>query len=164
MARFVIVALCLVLLAAGCGKEAQEAKLEEEIEKATGKDAEVDISKEGMKIEGETEEGKYEMTAGDEAKIPKDFPDDVFIYRPSEVTMSMKVPEGHSVTLVTKDDKDKVLEAYKKEMEGKGWSEEGSMHMNDTSMLTYKKGPRMATVNMAPTKGTVQIVISVGEN
>ena len=43
--------------------------MEKKIEKATGGEADVDITDDGMKITGETKEGDYALTAGDETEI-----------------------------------------------------------------------------------------------
>ena len=164
MTRYMICVFCLMFLLVGCGKEVQEAALEKKIEQATGGEADVDISDDGLKITGETKEGKYAITAGEETEIPEDFPSDVFIYRPSEAVMAMKVPEGYSVTLTTRDDKAKVVEAYKQEMQARGWSEEGSMNMGSHSMLVYGKNGRNASINIMPSDDKVQInVIVAGE-
>ena len=161
MARYMICVFCLMLILAGCGKEVQESTMEKKIEQATGGDAEVDLSDDGMKITGKTEEGEYAITSGEETEIPEDFPSDVFIYRPSKAVMAMKVPDGYSVTLTTKDDKAKVVEAYKGQMQAKGWSEEGSMNMGSHSMLVYEKDGRNANINIIPSDDGVQINVMV---
>jgi len=161
MTRYVICILCLMFILAGCGKEVQESAMEKKIEQATGGDVDVDLSDDGMKITGKTEEGEYAITSGEETEIPEDFPSDVFIYRPSKAVMAMKVPDGYSVTLTTKDDKEKVVEAYKEEMQAKGWSEEGSMNMGSHSMLIYVKDGRNANINVIPSDDGVQINVMV---
>lgn len=161
MTRFLCFACCLILLVAGCGGSADEEAVERKIEAETGGETEVDLSGGTMEITGETDEGEYSLTAGEETKIPDDFPGDVFIYRPSKTVMSMKVPEGHSLTLTTKDDQSKVVDAYKSEMKKNGWSQEGSMNMGDHMMLVYKKGERMANVSVIPADDKTQINLTV---
>jgi len=163
MTRYVVCVFCLMFLLVGCGKEVQESAMEKKIEQATGGDAEVDLSDDGMKVTGKTEEGEYSITSGEETEIPEDFPSDVFIYRPSTAVMAMKVPEGHSVTLTTQDDKEKVVEAYKKEMEAEGWTEEGSMNMGSNTMLVYGKDGRNANINIMPSDDKVQINVIVAQ-
>jgi len=90
MAIFNICLLCLVLIATGCGKTPEEKVIEKRIEEATGADAEVDLSKKGMKISGETESGEFTVSTGEGTEIPKDFPTDVFIYRPSRVMTAIE--------------------------------------------------------------------------
>jgi hypothetical protein len=102
------------------------------------------------------------MKAGEKAEIPDDFPDDVFIYKPSTVVVSMMVPEGQAITLTTKDDQAKVLDAYASEMEKKGWAKEGSMDMGGNKMLVYKKDERVANVSILKAGNKTQINLTVG--
>ena len=162
MARLnLILFLCALLLAAGCGKSAEERAVEKQIEKATGADADVDLSKKGMKIAGKTEGGKYTVTTGDKTEIPEDFPSDVFIYRPSKAVMAMKVPEGYSIALSTEDDRSKVVNTYKREMKAEGWSEKATMNMGPQSVLVYEKDGRNANISIGPSGEAVQISLVV---
>jgi hypothetical protein len=166
MLRLVCIACCLMLLVAGCGGSSDEAamekRMEEKIEEATGADAEVDMSDKGMKVKGQTEGGEFSLTSGEEIEIPEEFPEDVFIYRPSKALVAMKVPEGHSLSLTTKDETSKVVETYKSEMQANGWSQEGSMNMGDQFTLMYKKGDRIAAVSIGPSDDMTQITLTVG--
>jgi hypothetical protein len=151
----------LILIVAGCGKSSEEKAMEQKIEEATGADAEVDLSKKGMKVTGETEDGKYTVSAGESTEIPKDFPADVFIYRPSKAVVAMKIPEGHSIALTTRDDQSKVLSAYAREMKAKGWSEGASVSMGPQSVLVYEKNERAANISIVPSGEGVQINVTV---
>jgi hypothetical protein len=137
--------------------------MEKGIEKATGADADVDISEDGMKVTGKTEEGEFALTSGEETEIPDDFPDDVFIYVPSKTVMAMKVPDGHSVSLITKADKSNVIAMYKSKMEAAGWTEEAFAQMGDKTMLTYRKDGRMTGINLGPTDEGLQIIVTTGK-
>ena len=161
MARFYFCVFCLILLAAGCGETVEEKAMEKKIEEATGGDAEVDLSKKGMKVTGETEGGKYTFSTGESIEISKDFPADVLIYRPSKTISSMKIPEGYSVSLTTRYDMPKVTETYKREMKAKGWSEEASMNIGAQSMLAYKKDSRAANIMIAPMDDETRITVTV---
>jgi hypothetical protein len=154
--------LCVAILVTACGEKAKEQAMEKEIEKATGSKADVDLSKKGMKVSGKTEEGEYKLETGEEAEIPEDFPDDVFIYTPSKAVMAMKIPQGHSVTLMTKDDITKVVDAYKHEMEAKGWTEEAYTEMDDKKMLTYRKDGRIAGISLGKSDKGLQIIVTTG--
>jgi hypothetical protein len=162
MTRFLCLAFCLLLTVAGCGGEADEEAIERRIETETGGEAEVDLSEGTVEVAGKTEEGEYSMKAGEKAEIPDDFPDDVFIYKPSTVVVSMMVPEGQAITLTTKDDQAKVLDAYASEMEKKGWAKEGSMDMGGNKMLVYKKDERVANVSILKAGNKTQINLTVG--
>jgi hypothetical protein len=164
MARYIVSLSCLILMLAGCGKSTNEAAIEKQIERATGSDADVDISGDNYKITGKTEDGEFSLSSGEGVEIPEDFPDDVLIYRPSSVQMAMNVPEGQSLTLTTSDDSKKIMETYKREMTAKGWSEQASMNMGTQSMLSYKKGDRAANVTIVPSDDETQITLMVGKD
>jgi len=161
MAKFLLCAMCLSLLAVGCGKSAEEKAIEKQIEEQTGGKADVDLSKKSMKVAGETEGGKYTVTSGEGTEIPKGFPSDVFIYRPSKTIMAMEIPEGYSLALSTRDDSSKVQSAYTQEMKAKGWSEETSMKMASQSVLVYKKDERAANISIVPSGKEIQISLTV---
>ena len=114
-----------------------------------------------MKITGETDRGTYTVITGEETEIPKDFPDDVFIYRPSKAVMAIKIPEGYSITLTTSDNRSKVLSSYREEMNAKGWSEETSIIMGPQSVLVYKKNDRVANISIITSDKALQINVAV---
>ena len=161
MARCLFCVICLVLLGAGYGESAEGKAMGKQIEEATEGDAEVHVSKKGTKITAETEEGKYTVTTGEETRIPKGFPDDVFIYQPSKAVMAMEIDEGYSIALTTRDDRLKVVGAYRQEMKAKGWTEEASMDMGSQSVLVYEKKGRNANISIVPMEGALQINVTV---
>ncbi|MBW1963621.1 MAG: hypothetical protein JRI40_00140 [Deltaproteobacteria bacterium] len=161
MTRFLFCLFFSIVFLTGCGERAEEKAMENKIEEATGAKADVDFSKKGMKITGETERGKYTVTTGEETEIPKDFPDDVFIYRPSKAIMALKIPEGYSITLTTRDNRSKVLSIYRQEMNAKGWSEETSMIMGPQSVLVYEKNDRVANISIITSDKALQINVVV---
>ena len=161
MARFVLCVLCVIFLATGCGKSAEEKAMEEQIEEATGGEADVDLSKKRMEVTGETQGGKYTVSSGEATEIPDGFPADVFIYQPSKTIMAMEIPEGYSVALTTRDEQSEVLSAYSREMETKGWSEETSMSMGNQSVLVYEKDERTANISIVPSGKENQINVTV---
>ena len=164
MTRFYFCLLCLIFIAVGCGKTAEEKAVEKKIEEATGGKAKVDLSKKGMKIESESAQGKYSLSTGESVQFPKDFPDDVFVFRPSKVIVAMKMPQGHSITLTTDKEVEEIAETYKEEMESKGWSEQTSMKMGAQTMLVYTKESRMANIAVAEAGDETQINLTVTTN
>jgi hypothetical protein len=157
MPRILFCLFFSIIFLTGCGESAEK----EKIEKATGTKADMDLSNKKMKITGETENGKYTITAGEETEIPGDFPDDVFIYRPSKVIMAMKVPEGHSLTLTSSDDRSRILDTYKQKMDAKGWTEETSIIMGPQSTIVYKKNGRTASISVITSDKALQINLVV---
>ncbi len=164
MTKYIVCLSCLILMLAACSRSTEEAAIEKQLERATGADADVDLSNEGMTIRGKTEEGEFSFTTGEGTEVPGDFPTDVLIYRPSKVKAAMNVSEGQSLTLTTGDDRQKVQEAYKREMIAKDWSEQASMNMGNQSMLVYEKDDRVAHVTITPEDAETQITIIVGKN
>ena len=161
MAKFFLCVICLILLAFGCEKSAEEKAMEKQIEEKTGAEADVDLSKKRIKVAGETEGGKYTVTSGEGIKIPEGFPDDVFIYQPSKNIMAMEIPQGYSVALTTRDDSSKVRSAYSQEMKARGWSEETAMNMENQSVLVYKKDERVANISIVSSGKEIQINVTV---
>ena len=145
MKRIILCAVACSLVAyIGCGKKAEEKVIEKIIEKESGGKADVDISDESISIK--TEDGEATLHAGENVKLPADFPKDILVYKGADVKMTMEVPQGKSVTFLTKDDVSKVAEAYKKEMAGKGWKKEMAMDMGEQTSLIFKKDERMAQI------------------
>jgi hypothetical protein len=140
----VLAAVVLAILLAACGKKTEEKALEKAIESETGKKADVDLSGDGVKIE--TEEGTMRMSAGEGAKIPQDFPKDVYIMKGAKVEMAMETEEGYSVALTIDQPRDKVAQDYKKKMSGEGWTQKAYMDMGEQIMIAYEKGDRAANV------------------
>lgn len=145
MKRIVLcVIACSLVAYIGCGKKAEEKVLEKIIEKESGGKADVDISDESISIK--TDDGEAQFHAGENVKLPEDFPKDIFVYKNADVKMTMEVPQGKSVIFLTKDGVSKVTEAYKKEMAGKGWKKEMAMDMGEQTSLIFKKNKRMAQI------------------
>ena len=164
MTKYIICLSCLILMLAGCGGSPDEAVIEKQIEQATGSDVDVDISGDSYEISGKTEEGEFSLSSGEETEIPTDFPDDVLIYSPSSVSMTINMPEGQSLTLTTSDDSKKVEEAYKREMATKGWAEEASINMGTQTMLAYKKDDRIANITIVPSDDETQIMLIIAKD
>lgn len=164
MNKYFICLACLVLLSAGCGNRIDEKAIERVVEKETGADADVDISEEGMNIRGRTEDGEFSISSGENAEVSENFPSDVLVYKPSEVSTSMDMPQGQSLTLTTTDDAQKVLEKYKQEMTANGWSEKTSMLSGDQSMLIYGKEERAVQIHIMTSDDKTEIVLIASEN
>lgn len=164
MPKIIFAVLLSILFICGCGEKAEEKMLEKQIKKATGSDAHVDISDNKIHISGKTGEGDFTMSIGDSAKIPKDFPADIFIYTPSETVAAMKMPEGFSVSLKTGNDTANVAASYQKKMKSEGWSEKATMNFSGQQVLVYEKENRIANIAIASTEGETNITLTIGKN
>jgi hypothetical protein len=161
MAIFKFCILCLMLMLAGCGKTPEQTATEKKIEDSAGVDTKVDLQKNEMTITGETKGGAYTISSGEGAEIPKDFPADVFIYRPSRVINVLDMPEGGSLGLTTADDVPSVAETYKREMAARTWSEQAAVTTGTQLMLVYEKEERIANITIAPMGDATQIGVTV---
>jgi len=182
----VFVALMAVCVACtGCGKKVSEKLTEKIIEKSMEKDgvkADVKISGGNMTINArdkdgkktdinvsndkvtiDSAEGKATFSAGGSAKIPDNFPKDVYVYSGASVLSTVTVPDGQNLQLQTRDSCDKVLSAYKSKMTTEGWQEESSMNTAQQSVLSYKKGNKVANVLVMSDNGKTLIHLTVIE-
>jgi hypothetical protein len=161
MRYFIMFAAVMVMF--GCGKKAEEKAAEKMAEKAIessmGGNAEVDIEKDGLRIK--TGEGEMTVTSGDSAKLPDDFPEDVYLYKGAKLKTAMKLPEGFNLMFQTKDDPSKVSEAYLDGMEAKGWSKETSMDMGGRKMMVFKKDERIGNVSITSHAEMTQIALTL---
>lgn len=147
------------LFVSGCKKAAEKAA-EKAIEAGMAKDGtkgKVDIS--GGKVSIETKDGTAVYAGGKDAKVPDNFPKDVYVYDGGTVMASISVPDGFNLTIESKDSSDKILSAVKGKMTGFGWKQEMEMKQNNNSMISYKKGERSATINIASDSKGSQISI-----
>ena len=126
-----------------------------------GNKASVDIS--GGKVTVESKDGKAVYAGGKDAKIPDNFPKDVYVYEGASVIASIATPEGFNLSMETKDSPDKVLAGLKSKMPGNGWKQEMEMSQSKNSMITYKKGERTVAFNIAAQPNATQISIMVSD-
>ena len=144
----VTVVSCVAL--SGCKKAAEKA-IENKLARE-GVDAKVDSS--GGKMTIQTKDGTTVVTGGKDAKVPENFPKDVYVYEGATIRGSVSVPNGFNLVMETGDSADKVLATIKSKMSGLGWKEEMTMNQDKTSMVGYKKGERTTMVNINADKIT----------
>jgi hypothetical protein len=164
MAIFKFCIVCLIFVLAGCGKTPEQTATEKKIEDAVGVDTKVDVQKNEMTLNGERKGGAYTTSSGENAEIPKDFPADVYIYRPSKIMTAMAMPEGGVLGLTTSDDVPTVAEAYKREMTARSWSEQSAVKNGERLMLVYEKEERIADITIGSMGGDAQIMVTVTRN
>jgi len=157
---FILVAFSLSVFAilTGCGQskeeKAAEKVVEEIIEKTSQGETEVDLIKGNMSIK--TEAGEMSININDSAKLPDNFPNDVFVMKNAEVKMTMDMPQGTSASFLSKEDMSSVFAKYQSEMNLKGWEQKMSMNLGEGATLVYEKDQRVANITMAKDeKGTM---------
>ncbi len=148
----------------GCGQKPEEKAVEkmaeEMIEKSSDGKAEVNIEKGNMSIK--TKEGEVLINVDKSAKLPDDFPKDVFVLKDADVKMTMDMPQGKTVSFSTKEEMTSIFEKYKKEMSSNGWTEKMVMNLGEGASLVYEKDDRMTNITIAKDdEGTmINVVIS----
>ncbi|MDD4872424.1 MAG: hypothetical protein PHR77_17880 [Kiritimatiellae bacterium] len=185
MKKLFIVLLAVCIAGTGCGKKVSEKITEKMIEKSMEKDgmkADVKISDGKMTINAKDKDGKKSdinisgdkvtvnstdgtatFAGGGSAKIPDNFPKDVYVYDGATVAAVVTVPEGCNMSLQTKDSSEKVIAAYKSKMGANGWKEEASYNTAQQVMISYKKDNKTANVITVSADGNTQINLTVIE-
>jgi len=141
--RFTLIVLVAVLaaLSGGCRKKETLAEkiMEKAMKSASGNKAEVDISGDTVRIT--TEDGDVVIAGGANAALPENLPADVPIYKNAGVMQTMDGGDkGFHIMLTTAYATGNVVEYYKKAIEEKGWTSEGTVDMPGHWMMTCVKG------------------------
>lgn len=160
-----ILAACVATLAlAACGKSPGERAAEAAIEQATGNKATVEAD--GNAVSIQTEQGEMKMTAGDSAKLPTAFPNDVYQPAGAKVSSVMEMPDTMVVQFDAPGDIASLADASGKKMAAQGWKQRLSMQQSaDQQVTMYEKDKRAATISLiddeaAGVKVNVQLVTS----
>ena len=143
--------LALIFVVSGCGqKSLLENKIEKELEKSLGGNAQVNLGDNSMKIE--TEQGSIQV--GGNASLPKDFPTDIYVID-GEIISAMKnvMGVGYQVAIKTNTSVKDVKELYEKKMKEAGWTIVSSMDLGTASVVSASKGKRQLTVSAGTEEG-----------
>ncbi|HIJ82555.1 MAG TPA: hypothetical protein HPP76_12690 [Desulfuromonadales bacterium] len=156
----------LTLMVGGCKKAAEKAAekaIEAGIAKESGGKANVDLS--GGKVTIQTKDGTATYSGGKDAKLPDNFPKDIYVPEGASIMASSSAPGGFTVSLESKDAAEKLLSALKSKMTASGWKEEATFNQGKTSMISYKQGERAVNFSVdSQEKTTVMtIVVSTGK-
>jgi len=156
--------LSAMVLASGCGRQAVvESILENQLEKATGNSAEVDLEKGGMKLE--TADG-VSLETGESVKLPDDFPQDVYVID-GKIVAVLKNVYGAGYNLSVQSDKS-VEEAkliYEEKLKADGWTMGFSAVAGEVVMFSGQKDKRAVSISLMPDKETrkTSVVITLSE-
>jgi hypothetical protein len=137
----------------GCRKASQttaEKLAERTMERQSGGKADVNI-RDG-KISIQTREGEFTAAAGGAAKIPSDFPADVYLLKGAKTVATVKLPEAFSVTLESRESLETIVGKYAEEMKARGWTEEAKFDTGKHVMTAYQKESEARKVSVAVSK------------
>lgn len=139
-------------------------KLLEGAFKKSGINIDLDMKKGGLAIKDEkTGATQFAVGGGD---IPRDFPADIPVFRPSTVAGSMLLGPNKSLHLETDESLEQVTAFYKNAMTERGWLEDHSADAfgSQSNMTNWIKGHRkVAIVTTPPEDGKTLILINFNE-
>jgi hypothetical protein len=156
---FVALATASALSATGC-KRAGQSAAEAAIAAATGRKA--DVSQDGDTTTIQTGDGKQAMTisAGGNAKLPADFPTDVYLPSDYKVESALEMPGAIVGHVLTAGSVASVGADADKAMQAQGWKQSMVMAQSEQAhIVLWEKGERHATLTIAGDKaqGGVQV-------
>jgi ABC-type Fe3+-hydroxamate transport system substrate-binding protein len=143
-----VTALALLALLAGCGKSPAEALAEKAVSAIASQQAgkKVEVQKNGDTVVIQTEQGTVSMTGGDNVKLPKDFPSDVFLPKDYTVTAVLDMGQARNIGLRTATPPGDLFAEAGAMMKAHGWEQTLAMQQADGGLLAYRKGARMASL------------------
>lgn len=160
--RGVVLLCCVALALTACKKSAEETLAEAAIKGATGHDVKVD--KDGDQVTIKTDDGEMKISGGDNAALPANFPQDVYLPPKYTVSSVMEMDSTQLVALSAEGDVAQLYAEARARMEKEGWKQTMAMQgsAND-GLLAYEKGERKATVsfNAEPENQTVAVGLQI---
>lgn len=160
--------VAILVCAAGCKKateEAMEAAIESQIAKDGGS-ANVEIGEDDMSFKFEDKKSGAKMAFGKNVEMPKDFPQDVPVYKSMTLAMAHSQQEDNTFMVqgVTPDAVAKVAAFYAEESPKQGWEEESNMEQGDKMRaIAYKKDGRSLNLVLAATDEGTSIMITTSQ-
>jgi hypothetical protein len=103
---------------------------------------------------------KTNYAAMDPVPLPKDFPEDVYLYANAKPIKSFKSAKGFSVTLFTSDTVEKVVADYREHAKLSGWQDEKVLSLSTQAILKYRVGEHPMAVQVAQKRGGSLITVS----
>jgi hypothetical protein len=154
----IVLVISAAVLVSGCwpfpsSEKVGEKIMEKTIESQTGGKVNVDADKNEMTIN--SEQGSTTFSGGGNAKLPDNFPNDVFIFDDKQIIMSSSgtSADDFSVSYVTSVSADEVFSKYKSEMVAKGWKKDSDFDIGaQGKMLSFSKSKRRIGVTIGENK------------
>ena len=139
LAHFVLFGACALAASTGCNslKEKLAEKVTEKvIEKGTGAKG-VDLSKDGVKIEGANGESIDLSASG--TKLPDGWPAFLPAYAGAKIIAATSAPTGSSVVMRSGDTADKVFDFYKAKAAAAGFKKAAEMSLPQSKVGSFQK-------------------------
>ncbi|MFA5359519.1 MAG: hypothetical protein WC349_00960 [Patescibacteria group bacterium] len=166
--KFKFLSLLLILpiftlVLSGCGKSvsqmAGEKAAEKMIENQMGGKADIDVDGGNVKIN--TKEGSIE--AGDDVKLPTDFPNDVYVIDGKIVAaMSDQANKGFTVSIEINKSLDEAFAIYQDEFKKQDWKITGTMNFGESASIAAEKDNRTASVFISKSDDKTTVILGAG--
>lgn len=106
--------------------------------------------------------GEEGTVAGTRTDVPKNFPPDVPIFEPAEITSSLESQERIQLTLQTEASAGRVSNFYQQQMKESGWKLTGRGMANENGVLSFSKDTRHTQVIItSDPEGPTLIVLGI---
>lgn len=154
----------MILTLTGCGKslsrKASETAAEKIIEAQSGGKANVDFNGNNVKVE--TEQGKFE--AGENVKLPSNFPDDVYIIDGNiKAVISDQSSQGQSISIEINKSAEEASAIYQEKLASAGWKIIGTMNFGGGATVIAEKDNRTVSVTINTSDDKTIVTISVAK-
>jgi hypothetical protein len=113
-----------------------------------------------------SKEGEMKLVAGQDAKLPDNFPKDIPMYPGVTITFAQTMADNDSFTIqaTTPDPLEKVIEFMKKELTTQGWTSNNIIEQTEgeteTSALMYLRENRLLNVLLTVDEGKTNLTIN----
>ncbi len=160
-ALIALVLLSTALLATACSKSPEERVAEAAIERASGKD--VDIERDGEQVTIKTDQGEMKMSAGEALPLPADFPRDVYLPGSYKVNSVMDMGPIKAINLTTDAKVSALFAEAGPAMKAQGWTQKMAIQQAaGHAMLSFEKDKRNVSLSFSESRSVEgQTVVSL---
>lgn len=129
------------------------------------KNVQVDGSGKNGRVTIKSNDGQSTSSYGSNVNLPKNFPTDIPIYKPSTLISASATENTHfSAAAKTNSSVNEVLNYYRNQMVSEGWTSVNESSYSDGTLLSFKKANRSMTVSVSNQKNepSEKTLISIG--
>lgn len=171
MWTFGVLAIAAAIIVVGCSRT-KTTKVDEGEVTVTGKGEKIEvktdegsltITDEAMKIK--TEKGEEVMINIGEDVLPDNFPQDIPVYKPSQVGASQVMGGGKNImlNLTTPDKVETVAKFYENKLKENGWKIGRRMNLGSATIMSSTKGTKELGVTINRDEETTNISLIFSE-
>ena len=141
--RYLMFAAFVAIGLAGCGESTNEAAAEKVASQMIGQDVEVEDDGETVTI------GGTRMSSGKAARVPADFPKDVYLPGSYQLESVIESDESTALHMSTGDAADKLFADAVSTMKNQGWKQGWTVPPGDgAALVSFEKDDRRASITV----------------